>query len=167
MLLTTADARADGAARGVSLLDVEPELAEHVPEHDRPAARAVLRVSVVELRRGHAAELCVGSGALWLIVSGTIMQTTVVCGRGNAMVLGAGDLVRPPLTDPAAGCVSFAVERTSAVARLDARFRAAAQRWPGLALFVEERLADQAHRSAVHAATCTLPRMQDRILAVM
>ena len=152
----------------VSLLDVEPELAAHVPRGDLTLARAALRVPTIELRRGEAPVLEGPPGTLWLVLSGALLRTTVVGGRGNAMLLGGGDVLRwPLLSEPAADCVSFAVVQNGAMAALGDRFRAAVGRWPKLGQFVEERFAVQAHRYALHAAACTLPHVHDRILTTV
>jgi CRP/FNR family transcriptional regulator, cyclic AMP receptor protein len=152
----------------VGLLDVEPDLAAQVPLDDLARAADLLRAPVVEFDRDRRPALDGAPGTLWLVLSGALLQRTVVAGRANAMLLGAGDLVRrPPASEPMADCVSLRVVQSCTVAVLDERFRAAVGRWPALSLFVEERLAVQAHRLALHAATCTLPRVQDRIVAAL
>jgi CRP/FNR family transcriptional regulator, cyclic AMP receptor protein len=53
------------------------------------------------------------------------------------------------------------------MAVLDKRFLQAAARWPALMVAVLRRLNDQEHRVAVTGAICQLPRVEDRILALL
>jgi hypothetical protein len=53
------------------------------------------------------------------------------------------------------------------VAVLDGRFAVAAQRWPTLAATAQARLAALGERLAVHLAICQLPRVEQRILALL
>ena len=52
------------------------------------------------------------------------------------------------------------------MAVLDRRFLQATARWPGMAELMR-RLSEQEHRIAVTGAICQLPRVEDRILAIL
>lgn len=55
---------------------------------------------------------------------------------------------------------------TAVVAVLDARFVAAARRWPRLYRIVHDRMADQLDRAAVRAAIVGPPRVEQRVLGL-
>jgi CRP/FNR family transcriptional regulator, cyclic AMP receptor protein len=44
--------------------------------------------------------------------------------------------------------------------------RQAAQRWPGIADFLHDRLAHQTHHASMHLAMLHLPRIEDRLIAL-
>jgi CRP-like cAMP-binding protein len=63
--------------------------------------------------------------------------------------------------------VSFHAEDPGRVALLDGRFHAAARVWPALSSIVQQRLAAQSRRLAVQAAILALPRVENRVLAIL
>ena len=50
---------------------------------------------------------------------------------------------------------------------LEERFAAVARRWPSVARALHERVAEQIDRAAVHTAICQLPRVEERLLALL
>jgi CRP-like cAMP-binding protein len=155
----------------VSLLDVDPDLAEGIPDHDEALARRALARPVQALTGPviDVEALVATEGVLGLlIVGGALLRELDLGGRVCTEILGPGDVVGAA---PAAGMLAVPVAwrmlRPVTVIVLDARFTAAAQRWPSLALNLHRRLLDQAHRSAVHAAVAQLPRVERRVLALL
>ena len=53
------------------------------------------------------------------------------------------------------------------LAVLDHRFVKVAAVWPALMITIQRRLNDQQHRLATHGAICQLPRVEERVMAVM
>jgi len=53
------------------------------------------------------------------------------------------------------------------LAALDQRFIQAAATWPQLMIIIQRRLAEQQHRLAVHGAICQLPRVEQRLIALL
>jgi CRP/FNR family transcriptional regulator, cyclic AMP receptor protein len=161
----------DQAGR-VRLLDVDEELAAAVPAHDRGRARRALVVPVHAVDRG-----VVDLGRLpmddttfvLLLLEGTLSRDVVLADHELSELLVPGDLLSP--WEPAADGIP-SVRRLTALDQarltvLDGRFMRAAAVWPGLMTAVHRRLNDQEHRVATHGVICQLPRVEQRILAVM
>lgn len=156
----------------VVLLDVDEELAASVPAHDRERARRALVVpahtvdrGVLDLGRLPVADTTFGL----LLVEGTLAHDVVLADRELSELLVPGDLLSP--WEPAAEGIP-SVRRLRALDRarlaaLDERFIRAAGVWPGLMTAVHRRLNDREHRIATHGVICQLPRVEQRILAVM
>lgn len=165
---------ADSAApaRGfLSLLDVDPDLAEGIPAADRPLARRALARPVQSLPAGRfdADALLSGKGAFGLlIVDGAVVRELDVAGRVCDEILGPGEVIGDPVEDALLPVpVTWHTLRPATAIVLDARYALAAQRWPSLSLNLHQRLLVQGHRSAVHAAIAQLPRVDRRVLALL
>ncbi len=160
------------APRARRLLDADAELAGSVPSEDRDRARRGLVVAVHRLPEGRvdlaALELPPTTFAL-LALEGLMTLDVAVAGHPLSELLVEGDVLAP--SEPAIGGVPTARSLTALtpveLAVLDHRFSRAAAAWPGLMVAVHQRLCDQQHRVATHGAICQLPRVQDRILAVL
>ena len=157
----------------IELLAAWPEIAAFIPPGDLHLARRALLVPVVRADdedlfdvlgpRAHAMFTV-------LVVEGVVVKTTTLAGRSALELLGAGDLLAPPLS-AARQVESPAVSRYTAygcasIAVLDDRFRQATQRWPGLSDCLHEHLGRQTHRASRHLAILHLPRVEDRIVAL-
>jgi CRP/FNR family cyclic AMP-dependent transcriptional regulator len=86
-------------------------------------------------------------------------------------VLGRGDLVPPSDDHHADALVPTSVEWTVleplAVALLDERFLLTVRRWPELVAALFERIAAQEDRRGTHRALSQLPRVEDRLHALL
>jgi hypothetical protein len=86
-----------------------------------------------------------------------------------ARLLGPGDIFDPHR----AGSRLLSVEhswralRPTTLAALDGRYLAMARRWPELTLTLQQRLCDEATRAAILAAIGHLPRVEQRVLALL
>ena len=159
-------------AAPVMLLDADEELAAAVPAPDRERARRALVVAehavgsgIVELGRLPMA----GTTFLLLLLEGTLTRDVVLADHELSELLVPGDLLSP--WEPVAEGIP-SVRRLRALdhvrlAALDGRFIRAAAAWPGLMTAVQRRLNDQEHRVATHGVICQLPRVEQRIRAVM
>ena len=106
----------------------------------------------------------------FLIVDGVVLKETTLARRSALELLGPGDLLPPPPT-AAHQLESRAFSRYLAhgrvsLAAVDARFREAARRWPGIGDFLFGCVARQMHHASMHVAMVHLPRIQDRLIAL-
>ncbi|HWH95233.1 MAG TPA: Crp/Fnr family transcriptional regulator [Baekduia sp.] len=156
----------------VRLLDVDPGLGARLRDDDRLEARErlTLRTTIVPagtsplqnaLMSGHAAGL--------VVLSGLLLDETQIDDHPSVRVLGPGDLAMPRRA--ASESLSVEVRWTAAtdtcVAVLDDRLQQPFAMWPGLALGFFDRLADQLARADVHKAIAQLPRVEDRLEAML
>jgi hypothetical protein len=160
-----------GRTSRVSLLSVEPEMLESIPERDRPLARRTLTA----LR----CDLPVGGWALSdlpgvetahgvLILSGAICRETSLGGRVSAHLFGPGSIILA--RDGAAISLPWRTQWSSVVdsvvAVLDHRFPSLTQRWPELIEVVQRRLTVQLESAICQAAIAEFSRADDRIIAL-
>jgi CRP/FNR family cyclic AMP-dependent transcriptional regulator len=160
-------ARADATL--MRLLDVEPELASRLREDDRAEARQQLVVRVQTLPTGGDVS-ALGDARDHpfglIVVDGVLLQDVHLAGRSSVQLLGRGDVLMPR---QAASDLGSALRWTAAtqttLAVLDDRVQAPLALWPGLAIGLMERAAQQLVRAAAHAAVLQLPRVEDRLEA--
>jgi len=162
-------------ARTIRLLDYDPALAASLRPERRAEAHASARATLVEVGRGEreAAELNGGRAVLYgvLLLDGLANRTLVLDDVASSQLLGPGDLVRVIDDDAAKALVLTATRWTVieplAVAVLDERFLLTVRRWPELVAALFERLAAQEQRREIHHALLQLPRVEDRIHALL
>jgi CRP-like cAMP-binding protein len=157
----------------ITLLQADPELRHAVPLDDRPSATRVMLAEARTVPRGAwTPDLACRDGheghAL-LVLKGLLLREVVLAGRRAAQVYGPGDVLRPvDLGDSSLGeAVEWSAMDAAEVAVLDDVFFAAARRWPGLSAVVLERLLAQIDRGAVQLAIAQLPRIEQRVLAML
>jgi CRP-like cAMP-binding protein len=159
--------------RRVHVLDVDPDLADAVPAEDQATARRFLVADAQELPRGPwtpALTCRDGRDAFTLVIlDGLVLREVVLADRRAAQVFGPGDVVRPAvdLGSSLAEGVEWTVMETATVMLLDGAFVSAARRWPGLQAIIADRLFAQVDRAAVQLAIAQLPRIEQRVLAVL
>ncbi len=159
----------------MSLFDLEPSLLEAVPAEDHGLAHRVGHVRVLELPAGPWVPPEPGPVGgeeqpfAWLLARGALVGTTRIADREAARLLGPGDLFDPQR----AGSRLLTVEHTwralrpTTLAALDGRYLAMARRWPEMTLTLQQRLCDEATRASVLAAIGHLPRVEQRVLALL
>src|SRR4051794_21102311 len=157
----------------IALSDADAEFASGIPAADRALAARVLKVPRLDLDAGAwrpPARDRVGDAPLALVVDGLIGRHVDLGARVATQILGPGDVFGPwPATDDAflPPAVRWSAYGPATIAVLDGRFAAAAQRWPALSRIVQTRLAALADRVAFDLAICQLPRVGDRVLALL
>lgn len=164
------DAFSNGQQRAVRLLDVAPQLAEHLPEDQARAARAAMVAEVIEIRRGawDREGICRRPhhpfGAI--VVSGLLARTVDVGGYPGLDVYGPGDVVAArDLHHTTLPCgESWTATVPSRIALLDDRFLLAARRWPRLVSAMFELLVEQRDRLMMQLVIAEQPRVEDRLL---
>jgi CRP/FNR family transcriptional regulator, cyclic AMP receptor protein len=157
----------------IALFGALPEIAAVIPPQDHQLAERVLVVPRLTARDEDLGRLLASNGQGvfdFLLVEGFVLKETTLATRSALEVLGPGDVLAPPLS-PARQADSRSVSRYLAhgavtLVALDARFREAARRWPGLSDALHDRLAQQTHRASTHLTMLHLPRVEDRIVAL-
>lgn len=159
--------------RRVSLAAVWPDILGSVPSEDRQLAKRTLVLPLVSARDEDLADVISTQtpGAFdFLIVDGVVLKETTLADRSALELLGPGDVLAPPLTAAhqlesrgvsrylAHGCVSLAA--------IEAQFRRARTRWPGIADFLHDCLGRQTHRASMHVAMLHQPRVEDRVIVL-
>jgi CRP-like cAMP-binding protein len=155
----------------VSLFEVEPDLLRYVARDDRAAAMQT-HVPLVELGIGDVdLRMVLESGRSFaaLLLDGMLLQSLRLGEHAGLRLLGPGDLVSLSETPPSM-LILEATSRATAPMRLALLGRElllAARRWPWLIAGLHTRQADQADRLLTQMMICQLPRVDDRLLAMM
>jgi hypothetical protein len=158
----------------IALLAADAGFARGIPATDRALAERVLVLPRLDVDPGvwrpPAPEPGDAGAPLLLVVDGLLGRRVALGGRVATQLLGPGDVFEPPL--PGADellprSVRWSAFAPATVAVLDGRFTTGAQRWPVLWRTAHSRLAALGDRLAVHVAICQLPRVEQRILALL
>lgn len=167
---------ADGQRR-VSIADVDPGLVVGLDEQQADLARRYAGVVVHTLRPGpwNPAELLEssGGGLGMIVVDGLVCHQIRLGSAVGLEVLGAEDIVRPRSLIPsgldgeADGGEEWSVLRPARIAVIDDVFSQVAARIPGLGQALLERSLERSQRLALHLAISALPRVEDRLLAIL
>ncbi|HEX5146667.1 MAG TPA: helix-turn-helix domain-containing protein [Conexibacter sp.] len=160
-------------ARTVRLLDYDPELAASVRPERRDEARARATATLIDVPRGpwDVEALVEDRRAVYglLLLDGLVTRTVRVDDIAAAQLLGRGDLVLPH--EPPGGLVTttvgWTVREPAPVALLDDAFLLSVRRWPELVAALFQRVAMQSNRRGVQAALGQLPRVEDRVHALL
>jgi CRP/FNR family transcriptional regulator, cyclic AMP receptor protein len=155
----------------VSLLDLEPSVAEGLAADDLPRARRALGAPVLALEPGPwrpgTLDAEHGEVGFVLVLSGVLARDHALQDRTTTQLYGPGELVTARTAEP--DCLpcrtTHAVEMVARVALLDERFMNAARIYPAAGRWLHAKLAAQADRAARQAAILGLPRVEDRVLA--
>lgn len=155
----------------VRLLELEPDLARFMAEEDRREAERVA-VPVLRLPRGALAlaDVLARMGAFaGFVLDGLILQRMRLGNHVTMKVHGPGDIVSR-VEGPGSMLISdWAMTAGEGVrlAVLGNEFLAAVRRWPALGAGLHVRSAEQTERVAVQLAICQLPRVDERLLALL
>jgi CRP/FNR family cyclic AMP-dependent transcriptional regulator len=156
---------------GIHLFQVEPDLLERVPGHERPVARRSVVVPAQRVALGSWDVSSVGSPP-WgvLIVDGLVASEVGIAGTTAAELVGAGDVVLAGGGDGQEIIPSesaWTVLEPATVAILDERFMPVARRWPEVAACLLQRSEARASRLALTQAICHLTRVDARVLVML
>jgi hypothetical protein len=153
-------------------LDAEPDIARFLDPEDLAAARrlAVPLLSVAEDGVEDLGPELEQSGAFGaIIIDGVVLRQLVVGDQLGMTLLGPGDLILVG-SDPPSMLVGESLWRAVARTRLAVlgrEFLLAARRWPSLFAGLELRSAQQIDRLTTQLVVCQLPRVDQRVLALM
>ena len=160
-----------GSEPPVRLLDVEPDLIRHLNADHRAQARTMLfpvRLASrgdVDVRRLFEETNSFGG----LLLDGILVQRQQLGGHFGVRLLGPGDIV--PMANLARSTVVSETIYRAAVPTRIALFGydllAATHRWPMLIPGLQARNAEQAERIVTQLMICQLPRVDERVLALL
>lgn len=156
----------------VRVLEVDPDLGQGLDPEAFAAARRELVARTLRIERGvwdfETSWAAVPAELGLLIVDGVLARDVTVGRRSSLEVLGPGDLVRPWPTDRhAAGLdatLRFNALEPVRFAVLDARFAAAAARWPSVLGQVTGRAMGRATSASLRLLIQQVVRIEDRVL---
>ncbi len=158
------------APSSVRLLSVEPDIGRFLTEDERTAA-AVLSVPVREVAQGAVRidVLLADANAFGaFILKGMLLHRLQVGDQPALRLLGPGDIVSLSGTAPSmlvdSRCNAAAPTQ---LALLGNEVLLASHRWPRLVAGLHVRMAEQAERLETQLAICQLPRVDQRLLALM
>lgn len=163
------------AAAVVHLLRADQEFAAAIPHEDAALAIRVLRARRLDLRAGQTIGTPWHEGAetdgafAAVLVDGLVSRSLGVGARSSLELFGAGDVVNGEdfSRSPAGETMSWTVHQPTTVAVLDARFAAAARRWPDLWQVIARRYASRADRLASQLVGLQHSRVEDRLLTML
>jgi CRP/FNR family transcriptional regulator, cyclic AMP receptor protein len=158
----------------IALLTADAGFARGVPAEDRALAERVIVLPRLDIDRGPWTPCPPADGGgpppLALLIDGLVARHVGLGERVATQLLGPGDVFDPWAAaddDLLPRTVRWSADAPGTIAVLDGRFAVAAQRWPALAATAQSRLAALGDRLAVHLAICQLPRVEQRILALL
>jgi CRP/FNR family transcriptional regulator, cyclic AMP receptor protein len=159
------DREGAGTWGSVRLLDVEPDLAAGLSEPER-ARVSRLALPAIDVQAGPwspPASLREAMGVV--VVYGQLIRTGHTFARPDIHLLGPGDV---------AECQSLAHSKgrwralqPAQLVVLDERFVLAARAWPALMTGLSHRLFEAQEEQHTRAAICAMPRVEERILALL
>lgn len=155
----------------MGLLEVEPELGDHLTADERQlVSRVGVPVLTLSAQTLNVDGLLDRTGSFAAFILDGILLNRLAVGEQPALrLLGAGDMV------VRSGAVRTALLSESSyrttgrlrLATLDDRVLLAARRFPRVFAGLQIRLAEQHQRLAAQLVICQLPRVEDRLLALM
>jgi CRP/FNR family transcriptional regulator, cyclic AMP receptor protein len=150
---------------GVRLFDVDPDLARGLSDPELAAASELVVPAFRASPGGWTPPERLGTGMGAVVLEGLLIATRRTFARDDVRLAGPGDPIDAgTLSDRD---VAWRVLQPARLAVLDARFALAARRWPALLTALARRLFESAHEEHARAAICTMPRVEERILALL
>ena len=157
--------------RTLGLLDVDPELRNYLsPEERRLVARVAIPVQTFSSRPLDVDQMLENAGAFGaVILEGMLLHRMAIGDQLTLRLLGPGDMLSRSggVRTGILGHSSFRASGQLRLAMLDDRVLLTARRFPRLFAGLHIRLAEQHQRLAAQLAVCQLPRVEDRVLALM
>ena len=155
----------------IPLLAADPELERLLRPEDRPSAdRVMLPVHDVPAGPASLASLLLRPGDFAaLVLDGIFLQTVRLGDHTGLRLIGPGDLVALREAVPTALIADASLRATIAarVALFGDEFLLAARRMPRLMAGLHDRSSDLSDRLLVQLMICQLPRVDDRLLAML
>jgi CRP/FNR family transcriptional regulator, cyclic AMP receptor protein len=156
----------------VRLLDIEPDLLQFLSSDDRdrleavtlaaaplPDGRPFAMTDFLDERRAFGA----------IVHSGMVLHDLQLGAQPGLRLLGPGEIVSLREA-PASAMLATSSHRAipdTAVILLRSDFLLAARQAPGLVVGLQSRMAEQVERLATQLVICQLPRVEERLLAMM
>lgn len=154
----------------VRLLAVEPDLGRFMTADERAAAED-LWLPVHEVDKGTldvASLLGEAHAFAAVILQGMVVHHLVVTDQSALRLLGPGDILSLSATGPPLLTESrFSAAASTRLAMFGNQVLLAARRWPRIVAGLHVRVAEQSERLGTQLAICQLPRVDQRLLALM
>lgn len=154
----------------VRLLEAAPELADFLTPEERAEAD---RVALPVVRLAGPVEVSAllenANAFAALVIDGMVLRQLRLGEQPTLRLFGPGELLATGAAPTSALLLESdwrAIEPTH-LAMLGLEFLAGAHRWPRLIAGLQARMADGQERLATQLAICQLPRVQDRLLAML
>ena len=153
----------------VGLLEIEPDIGSFLTSEERAAVSEAVSVPVATVLKGDFTLLGEPESFAAVVLDGMLLQRLQVGHRVASRLLGPGDILA------VGGTVRSALLREaecraaapSKLALLDDGVFSAARRWPRLMAGLHARMGEQSERLAVQLVICQLPRVEERLLALL
>jgi len=150
----------------VALLEVDPELAGGLPAQEAARAQSHLVAARLTLPEGRwAPPRSLDRALSLLVVRGLLVRDWMDFGYRGAQLFGPGDVFDARLLHAEQSGWRIAV--AAEVVVLDARLLRAARHWPAVLTQITRRLLDAQNEQHAMAAVAMLPRVEDRLLALL
>lgn len=155
----------------VRLREVDPDFLRFVDEDERQQAGDVA-LPAIDLPEGPfdpQALLSRAGGSCGVLMSGMVNRQIHISGQVTLRILGPTALL-PALGAPASDLVAKSEWTATGPVRLavlGAQFMRACTRWPQLVRNILARFAEQNEQLATQLALCQLPRVEDRLMAML
>lgn len=157
---------AGGVGIGVARVFVrDPALLRRLSERDAAELRRRTVVKAIRLRPGPVASAVLRAGPEdlgFLVLEGLLVQRLPLNGRWSSELVGPGEVVLP-----VRGAAEWRARTYALLAVLDRRFAAGAAAHPAILAEILERHAARGRRLARQLALARLPRMEDRLHALL
>ena len=159
------------ASARVRLLEVDPDLGRFLSEEELTAARLVV-VPTIAVGRDSAPmeeQLREHRAFAGMLLEGMVFERVQVGDQVAMRLLAPGDIISVEGGAPSllVGQSSASAAPGSELVLLGADLLLAARRWPGLIRGLHQRYVQQAERLVTQLAVCQLPRVDQRLLAMM
>lgn len=170
MSIDGGDPRAEAASR-VHLADIDPELLPQLGDEEREEVKQVslptleLSERAVDLR----ATLHDAGAYGGVLLEGMLQQQLRIGARMSLRLLPLGEVVvaaQPP-TSMVLSATEWQAAGLARFALLGREFNFAVRRWPQLHVNLQVRMAEQAERVAAQLMISQLPKVEDRVLAML
>jgi CRP/FNR family cyclic AMP-dependent transcriptional regulator len=155
----------------VRLLEIEPDIARFLPAHQQAEAER-LTVPALDLERGTVdieAVLAEAGAFAGVVLDGMLLHRLRVGDQPASRLLGPGDIVslRGAQHTMLLADSSYRAAADTRLALLGDEVLIAGDRWPRLVVGIQSFLAQQSERLAAQFVICQLPRVDQRLLALM
>jgi CRP/FNR family transcriptional regulator, cyclic AMP receptor protein len=153
----------------VRLLEVEPDIGRFLTEEERAAISTLVSVPVATVLKGDFTLFDEGKPFAGLVLDGMLFQRFRVSDHVALRLLGPGDILSGSRTSRSTLLTQTecrAAARTE-LALLGNEVLVAARRWPRVMAGLHVRIGEQSERLAIQLAICQLPRVEQRLLALM
>src|SRR5579884_3066846 len=155
----------------IRLFDAEPDLIRFLGKEDSEQAREV-QLPVHQLGKGDAdiGDLFERTGAFGaLVLEGMLLQSLRLGNHSGLRLLGPGDVLSLTQTPRSILVVESTCRATvpTRLALLEREMLLAVRRWPQIAAGLHAHTGEQSERLVTQMMICQLPRVDERLLALM